>query len=599
MILSSLVEYYNELDGIVPRYGYSQERISFALALNAEGELVDEPIDLRELDGKKLFPKLLIVPQGVKRTRNTTPCFLWGNSSYVLGVSAIVSDKTSEKNQKFKEEHQKWLSNAKAPELNAVLNFINKWTPDQLERFSPNVREGILDSNIVFKIDGDLQHAHDVAEAKEICALLLTKDDSREIQCLVSGQLGPLARLHPSIKGVNDAQSSGASIVSFNQESFTSYGKKQGENSQISQFSAFAYTTMLNYLLRRSKDNQQKIQVGDATVVFWAIAEKRACAQAAEITFADLLGPIGGTDVQETNKLHNVLKCIAQGRPLSTINPNLDANTKLYVLGLSPNASRLSIRFWHTGSLDYFAKVLAQHYQDLELDPLPWQREPSVSYLARITAPSYKDAKGKPNHKVENISPLLAGELLKSVLTGCRYPRSLLSHILMRFRSDGEISGVRIALCKAVLVRDKRLGFNENKEEISVSLDEKNIDPAYLLGRLFSVMENIQRVALGPDISATIRDRYYGAASTTPARVYPFILVATQHHLSKINKEKSGLALYFQDSIARIMDGLNASFPRCLNIEAQGRFAIGYYHQCADRFKPKSEKIDLGIECEL
>jgi CRISPR-associated protein Csd1 len=232
-----------------------------------------------------------------------------------------------------------------------------------------------------------------------------------------------------------------------------------------------------------------------------------------------------------------------------------------------------------------FARRLAEHYQDLRLEPIPWKTDPAVWRLVYATAPS-RDGKAK----ADDIPPQLAGEIARAILAGRRYPRSLLTNIVMRLRADGDISGLRVALCKAVLARDFRLGVKGIDEEIPMSLNRESISPGYRLGRLFAELENIQRAALGGSVNATIRDRFFGAASATPASVFPVLLRNTQHHLSRLRKDKPGLAHTLEKEVGDIVDGLDTQFPRSLRLEDQGRFAIGYYHQSKARFAKKDEQ---------
>src|SRR5690606_7184522 len=322
--------------------------------------------------------------------------------------------------------------------------------PDQFQL--PLFDQEMLDSNLVFRLDGQEHYLHESPAAQTARSRLLVGGESREGLCLITGRRQPLARLHPAIKGVNGAQSSGASIVSFNLESFTSYGKTQGDNAPVSEQAAFAYTTVLNHLLRRDDSNHQRLQIGDATVVFWAEAADAAQVDAAQSLFWDMLDP-PADDASETERLRQALDAVAKGRPLRELTPELVDETRLYALELAPNAARLSVRFWVMGSLPHFARRLAEQFQDLELEPMPWKTEPAMWRLLLATAPSRA---GKS--KSEDIPPQLAGELTRAILSGSRYPRSLLNQIIMRLRADGDISGMRVALCKAVLARDLRLG---------------------------------------------------------------------------------------------------------------------------------------------
>lgn len=590
MILSVLNDYYGRLSekGEVPPFGYSEEKISYVLIISSDGKLVDVQ-DRRDTSGKKPLPTSMAVPRPEKRTSGIKPNFLWDKSSYVLGISAKEGGRTEKEHAAFVEWHRDVLKNETDGSLRAFLKFLSSW--DTQEFLTPRFNPDMQDANFVFRLDGHRTYLHESMAAKNIWASLLADGEVALGSCLVTGERSALARLHPAIKGVDGAQSSGASIISFNLDSFSSYGKSQGENAPVSEQAAFAYTTVLNYLLRRDERNRQRLKIGDATVVFWAVAESSEKAEAAELTFANMLEP-PAYDAQETAKLRSVLDAVAKGRPLQELNADLDPETMIYILGLAPNASRLSVRFWETGSLEMFARCLAEHYQDMRLDPLPWKNEPAIWRLLYATAPS-RDGKAK----AEDIPPQLAGEMARAILTGRRYPRSLLANAVMRFRADGDISGLRIALCKAVLTRDLRLGVKGIEEEIPMSLDKESTSSAYRLGRLFAELENVQKAALG-SVNASIKDRFFGAASATPASVFPVLLRNTQHHLSRLKKDKPGLAHVMEKEISEIIDGLDSQFSRSLRIEDQGRFAIGYYHQANARFAGKATETETETEVE-
>jgi CRISPR-associated protein Csd1 len=371
--------------------------------------------------------------------------------------------------------------------------------------------------------------------------------------------------------------------VSFNLDAFSSYGKEQGDNAPVSEYAAFAYTTALNHLLRRTADNHQRVQLGDTTLLFWAQGSSAQASQASESFIAAFLNETADTDAQATAKLQSALLLVQAGRPLAELEPSLDDDMPFFVLGLAPNASRLSVRYWFPGTLRQFAVRLADHFWDLKLIPPPRHPLPSLRQLALITTP-YRNGK----HQSDDMPPLLVGELARAVFSGGRYPQSLLATLLMRLRADGHLSDLRVALIKAVLARNNRLDSSK-QQEIPVSLDTQNRDTGYLLGRLFSSLENAQSAALGSNINATIRDRYYGAASATPAIVFPLLLRNTQHHLSRLHKDKPGLAHNLEKEIGGIVDLLPPAFARHLKLEAQGRFAIGYYHQTQQRFLGKAK----------
>lgn len=591
MILQALVRYYQRLsdrntEGISP-YGYSLEKISYAILLSPDGQCVQVQ-DMRDATGKKPQPAMMNVPQPEKRTVGIRSNFLWDKTSYVLGVSA-TSKRADKEHGAFKARHEDALSGTDDPGLKAFLMFLRGWTPDQFR--SPEFRDEMRDANVVFRLDGENAYLHERPAAQAIRARLLDATDSggRSAVCLVSGERALVARVHPAIKGVNGAQSSGAGVVSFNLDAFTSYNKSQGENAPVSEQAAFGYTTALNYLLRRGEHNRQRLQIGDTTVVFWAEADDTEKGRIAEETLADMLNHRDQN--METARVRQVLQGIAKGRPLAEIDPDLAKGTRMYVLGLAPNVSRLSIRFWLVDTLDALTRRVVQHRTDLCLEPTPWKIEPSAWSLALATAPSRE---GRP--KSDDILPQLAGELMRAILTGSRYPSSLLANIVMRMRADGDLSGIRVALCKAVLARNSRAQYSQ--EDIPVSLDTQSKQPAYLLGRLFAVLEYAQRSALGGQVNATIRDRYYGAASATPASIFPVLLRNTQNHMSKLRKERPGQAVNLEKDIRDIVAGLPEQFPRSLRIEDQGRFAIGYYHQSQAHFTKRDAVTETKTDIQ-
>ncbi|MDO5693116.1 MAG: type I-C CRISPR-associated protein Cas8c/Csd1 [Pseudomonadota bacterium] len=597
MILQLLNDQYERLlargePGLSP-FGYSQEKISYCVVLSAAGEPL-QAIPLLDTSGKKPLPRSLSVPQPKKRASDISPSFLWDKTSYVLGVS-LSSKRSNKEHEAFKQLHLEMLGHEADEGLQALCRFLNAWTPERFD--ATPFHADMMDTNVVFRLDGDPGFLHERPAARAVRARLLASDGiadaASQVMCLITGEVAPTARLHPAIKGVNGAQSSGASIVSFNQESFNSWSKVQGDNAPVSEQAAFAYTTMLNHLLRRDERNRQRFSVGDTTVVFWAETPDSEEAEAAESLFSSMfMSDLPDTDEQATAKLARAIEMIAHGAPLQDIDPKLQPGTRMVVLGLAPNASRLSIRFVLHDTLALFTARLRRHALDLALEPTPWKKPPSPWRLALITAPS-RDGK----HKSDDVSPRLAGDLMRAILTGQRYPQSVLSSLVMRFRNDGDISGLRVALCKAVLNRDARLSSSHSTgasfpKEISMSFDPQDAHPAYLLGRLFATLENAQRAALGGSVNATIRDRYFGAASATPALVFPVLLRNVQNHLARLRKDKPGIAVNLEKDLREIVGMLPTHFPKSLALQDQGRFAIGYYHQSEARFRKPDKDSD-------
>lgn len=582
MILTALNNYYQRLaaQDKVPSFGFSSQKISYVLIFSMNGEPL-QIADIRDATGKKPRPTLVPVPFDKGRASGIHAYPLWDKTAYAFGVAADGGERTGKEHAAFVVRQKELFGVSDDPSLIAFLTLLDTWQLSKLE-ILPGYSADVLDANFVFRLDGRREYLHDNAAAKAIWRQTLEGDVEAEGQCLITGETGPLGRSHPKIKEVNGAQQAGASLVSFNEKAYESYGNKGQANASISRLAIFGYSTALNHLLRRSDHNHQRLQMGDATAVFWAEAPDAKQAEAAESFFAAAYD--SPTDEQEAARLETVLDGMAQGRPLESLDPELHAETKFYVLGLAPNAARLSVRFWYASDLGQVVRHYADHRRDLMLDPVPWKGvAPAMWRLLYATAPS-RDGKSK----AEDVPPQLAGEVTRAILTGSRYPRSLLANTIMRMRNDGDISGIRVALCKAVLVREARLGVyapSHFQEGIPVSLDRQSTQPAYLLGRLFAELENAQRAALGKNLNATIRDRYYGAASATPASIFPMLLRNVQHHLSNMRKkDKGGLAHTIEGEIAGIVDGLGEQFPKSLRIEDQGRFAIGYYHQSSVRF---------------
>ena len=585
MILQSLDHYYyrllSETDGAgkpkVPDYGFSEEKIGWIIVLSREGDWIDLKPHLTT--DKKPQPKLMNVPRAEKRTSGIKPNFLWDKTAYTLGVNANP-DKAAAKTQPFllaedtfsafRERHLELLQKEQDDGLRALYQFLVKWQPSRFQDTSVADKINMLDSNIVFQLDGARRYIHESERARVLWAALLQNDDAETGLCLISGETAPIARLHPAIKGILGGQSSGGAIVSFNKESFESLGKEQGANAPISEQAAFTYTTVLNYLLRR--ENRHCLTIGDASTVFWAEAPDDSSAEAEESFFFDMMTV---TDGEENQKVFDILQQIAKGRPLKEIAPNLHADTRFYILGLAPNASRISIRFWLNTTFGQLAQNLAAHWQDLAIEPCPWQTPPSIWRLLIQTAPL---------GKTENISPVLAGEMTRAVINGTPYPMSLLSQLLARIRADGDANGLRIAMIKAILARKFRKGLI--KEGVPMSLDKESKNPAYLLGRMFAVLERIQYQALG-DINAGIADRYYGSASAVPFSVFPRLLVGARHHLSRLRKDKPGLAVNLDKDLGEIIAALPENYPRHFSIDEQGRFSIGYYQQKQSYFASK------------
>ena len=518
----------------------------------------------------KLRARSFLVPQGEKRASGIKAYLLWDNPEYLLGVPV------KGKPERVKLQHREFVEKIRALALsddqgiNAVLRFLEGKPQEAL--IGSEHSDEILAAGpfMSFRLNTETQL---VCQRKAVLDRIAKYGDleARTGFCLVSGVTGRLARLQPAIKGVRGTNTTGGNIVSFNLSSFNSYGKEQGMNAPMAAKASFAYTTALNHLLR--KDSSQKLQVGDATTVFWSDRSSHF-----EDDFASLFDePTKDNPDVLTEKVRSLLMAVNTGAI-----PPEDGITRFFILGLSPNSARVSVRFWQVGTVADYTEKIAKHFQALSIVHAPHQRDHlSIWWLLRSIA-----ALGKS----ENIPPNLAGDWMRSILSGGAYPQTLLSAAVRRIRAEREVSYERAAIIKASLNLKARFQ-HQPQREITVSLDKDNHSPGYRIGRLFALLEKIQEEA-HPGIKATIRDRYYAAASGTPASVLPILLRMKNHHLSKLEK---GRAIYFEKLLQEVFEDISAcGFPSQLSLDDQGRFAIGYYHQ-RQAFFTRIEKAEPNI----
>ncbi len=567
MILQALNNYYERLfadpDEEISSFGFGKLGIHFCLILDRHGNIMGSPLVLRE-DGKSLR---IEVPGPVKKTSGIASNFCWENSGYVLGVdSKDKLERTAKTHAAFKNLAAKVLDGVEDEGADALLAFLNKWNPEQIENI-PDWAE-ILDKNIVFRLDGTREFIHDRPEVRKAwLRYQRAENNAQKGTCLVTGENDvPIPAIHAAIKGVPGAQSSGAALISFNFDSARSFGKKQNHNAPVCEQAAFAYATALNHLL--TSGSRRKLMVGDTTIVFWTDAPAKA-----EDFFGLALGGKDAEDKGMVKELEQYLEAVTQGSYPDEIG---DQDSPFYVLGLSPNAARLSVRFWYVGTVGNIVENIGLHYkalsikQDFESDP----RHPKPWWLLKELAPQ-RDSR--------NISPLISGQLIKSIIKNQPYPRTLLVAAIARIRADKQINYLRAGIIKAYLIRNAQ-------KEISMSLDKENTDVGYRLGRLFAIVERIQSDAV-PGANATVRDRFFGAAAATPGRIFPVILKNAQHGLAKIRKDKPGWAINLDKSLQKIMDAMDPreGFPSTLPLEKQGMFVLGYYQQRQQLYTRKEE----------
>lgn len=577
-ILQSLDKYYDRLAarGDVVPPGYSVEPVGFVVELNEDGTVANVS-ERRDPSGKRA--KLERLPKWFGRSgQGSTPFLLWDNTGYALGVTKKASEKVFKDVAAFKALHLNALADQTDVGLVALRNFIEKWTPEAF--VEPLFQKSFIDQNLAFKLVNENRLLHERPVAIQLIERLRQPKDSDPVFCLVTGRHEAGVRLHPKIKGVDDTSVADVPLVSFNENAFWSYGKEQGRNAPTSEAAAFRYGAALNRLLERRTGNRLKI--ADATVTYWADAEGfgEDAAAGAENLFGALMEP--PSDTAEAEQIRNVIIEIAKGRRLKEIDPKLEPTTRFHILGLSPNAARLSVRYWMTDEFGKLAEKLARHYEDIFIEPAPWGgRLPSIRFLLIKTTALME--------KPENVPPHLAGELTRAVLEGLPYPRAMLTAAIMRLRAgDPPHTGWHAAIIKACINRSE-------KEKLPVSRNPDYPQTAYQLGRLFAVLEAAQYAALGR-VNASIVDRYYSAASATPARVFGPLLRNVRNHVSDATKRGKGK--WIESRLNEIMAKLDPNLPKTLKLEDQGRFAVGYYHERAWRGpgQPDIETLDIAEE---
>ncbi|ANT63028.1 hypothetical protein AYJ57_21375 (plasmid) [Salipiger sp. CCB-MM3] len=585
-MLRALNDLYGRLraDGEAPDFGFSMEYVGFALEIDMEGNFL-RLTDLRSLKNDAPQPVRKPVPRA-QRTSGVLPRLGADTCAYVLGVDAKevkvggrksfeanLSPRAAEKHTAFIERHRELFAGTNDPHLQAVLRFFESWTPEMfVEReFSAQALLQTLQIEIGEGSEKVVLHQHPsiVAEAQK-------PGEGELVKCLVTGEEGPLAQNHMQIKGVRGSQASGAYMVSFNKPSFCSHDKKNGANAPVSERAAFGYVTALNTLLAERGENRRNALLGDTTVAFWAKAAEGDASDECDWIMSAVMDP--PTDADEASKVRDTMRKLSQGKPSDF--SRLDPETEVFLLGLAPNASRIVVRFWKPGTVSEFSENTLKFWDEMTIAPEGWKGVPAVWSIVLETVPAGKNG----TRSLSDADPMLSGEILKSVLTGRNLPVSLMSKILERIRKDKEVNARRAAICRAVVNQ------TTYKEKLPVSLDTTVTDEAYLLGRLFALLEDIQSKAL-PGLNSTIRDRYFGAASATPARIFPMLERNISHHLKLIRRNGSGhLAHWFDKQVAEVKGGLGMTMPRILGLEGQGRFTTGYYHQKADKWARQEAK---------
>lgn len=582
MILQALVRCYESLAaaGKLEKPGWSMVKVSWGLELTPEGQIQRLwPLEIADAKGKKR-PQLIKLPAQTKKTVGVVSNFLCENSSYILGRdNKGKPERSLECFKACAARHREILAEVEHPMAKAILRFFAGWNPQTAEEnavLAPEWEEILKGGNLVFCMDG--VYAQDVPEIAQAWDEAYADDENAEMgRCLVTGQKAPVAILHPSIKGIVGAQSSGAALVSFNAPSLESFGKDdrdkqgQGRNAPVSTYAAFAYTEALNYLLREPAYHSR---LGDTTLIYWA--------EGAEEEYSSAMAGMMFSDNMEQEDLKDVMEALSSGKTVLWNKLPLNPDNRFYILGIAPNAARLAVRFFLQNTFGSFAANLDRHQKRLEIvRPAFDEREGlSVWSLLRETA--------NPNSRDKKPPEPLVSALMRAVLMNTPYPAELFIQTEIRLRAEHEVSRGKAAILKAYLLRNVVELNPDNhpyKEVLQVQLNENTTYLPYRLGRLFAVLEALQLKA-NPGINATIKDRYFNSACATPAVVFPTLVRLAQNHLNKLD---GGIKVYYDKMITGLFNAVEESYPVRLSLQDQGIFQIGYYHQKQKLFTKKEE----------
>ena len=578
MILQALTKYYEDLvkQGKVQGQGWGPIKISFALCIDAYGRLEQiVPTMQEEVSGRKsvLRPQTMTLPAAIKKTSGALSNFLWENSGYLLGIDQKGKPERSKVCFRTAAElHHKILDDVDSTAAKAILKFFDTWDVDNAASHSAIIDqydEITSGGNLLFRVDGC--YAQDDPDIRAAWQQYNDRcdDGAVRMQCLITGKEDEIPAVHPSIKGVRDAQSSGAALISFNASAFCSYGHEQNFNAPVGKYAAFAYTSALNHLLA---DRANVQYIGDTTVVCWADGADQRCQ---EIAIAALFGE--HTKCMTEEDLRGCVKKLANGIPCDEI--DLDPDKRFYILGLAPNAARLSVRFFLCDSFGRFMKNINDHYNRLDIV------KPPNTDVCELTLWGLLRETVNPNSKDKAASPVMAGSVMRAVFSGSVYPASLLEAVMLRIRAERRIDWKRAAIIKAYYLKNNKSYFD--KEILTVALNEKCTDIAYLLGRLFAVYEMVQKKA-NPGINATIRDKYFNSAAAMPASIFPILNNLYQKHLRKL--DGSALRIFFDKQVGEIKDLLGETYPARMSLAQQGSFDLGYYHQTQKMYEKKEDK---------
>ncbi|MEG0941502.1 MAG: type I-C CRISPR-associated protein Cas8c/Csd1 [Oscillospiraceae bacterium] len=580
MILQALVDYYEALaaKGEISRPGWAKVKVSFALEISETGELLSIiPLKAPSADGKKMLPREMELPAPTKRTVGISANFLCDNSIYFFGLDSKGKPERAKLCfEAAKALHTSLLSECQSPMAKAICAFFESWEPE-------TARENPLLENCLEELDGGAnlvfllgsEYAQNNSELANAWQNHYndSDEDGVKMRCLVTGKMALPVATHPSIRGVNGAQSAGAALVSFNAPAYCSFGREQNINAPMSKYAAFAYTTALNLLL---SDRKHTKRIGDMTLVYWS--------EDANPIYQDAISQIldgNDSNTMSDDEMDYFMESMAEGRPDNWDGIPLKPDNRFYILGISPNAARLSVRLFLRDSFGSMVGKIKEHYNRLEIvsnNRSKWKNFPLWALLRETINENARD---------KSASPQMAGDTLRAILTGGKYPATLYQQTQLRIRAEREITQGRAAIIKAYLM--KNTDKEDYKEALKVELNESTTYQPYVLGRLFSILEQIQEKASGV---TTIKDKYFSSACATPSTVFPLIMNLADKHLRKLD---GGIRVNFSKQLGELTSLITESYPVHHNLYDQGIFQLGYYHQTQKRYE-KREKTEITEE---
>lgn len=592
MLIKALCDYYDvlaEKDLVLPD-GYSEVPIKYNIVLTPDGKIEDiiscmKTEEQPQKNGKikeKLVPQTMRFPKRNEKSATASetiehrPRYIFGLNYTNQGLSATDEKNNAKKSHDdFVRVNLKFIDGLSSPIIDAFRNFIINWKPEEElgNRHLVAMGREYTNSYFAFSLSGnpDLM-LHTDSQIKEKWEKEYARGQSQpgeyQAQCTITGEVSDIARIHSKIKGVAGGAATGGVLIGFNNPSENSYGNDQSYNSNISELAMRKYTEALNYILKRQA---HKIVMDDITIAFWAMDG----GDEHEMTLQEML--MSQSSRKTADEVNSMLKSLlSRGmktrittNELKELDAELDGNIDFYIVGLKPNSSRISIKF-----------LYRKKFLDMLWNLARFQDELQVSEEVRVVSLSWiKKECLSPKSNSEKISPALFTKLFEAAIYGTNYPYSLLETMIRRVKTDKFINATRAGVIKAYLTR------NEKKEEWKVSLDRRNNNQAYLCGRLFAVLENIQNQAVGGGkLNSTIKDKYFASAAAKPASIFPTLIKLSQHHMKKLN---DGSQIFHAKLVGEIMNMLENEFPKTLPLMEQGKFMIGYYQQVQDFFASK------------